>query len=73
MKLRVPRYSISFFIMVLYLVMGSLIILKYSVGQEEPDMRLALFGAVVIIYGIYRGYRAYKDYQTEKEEQNETE
>jgi hypothetical protein len=53
--------------------MGSLIILKYSVGQEEPDIRLSLFGAVVIIYGIYRGYRAYKDYQSEKEEQDEKE
>lgn len=73
MKLRTPKYLVSFFVVVLYLVSGTLIVLKYSVWQEPADMRLLLFGAVVIIYGAFRGFRAYREYQSQKEEENEME
>ena len=73
MKLRIPKYFLSFCVVVLYLVSGFLVLLKYSVGQETPDMRLSLFGVVVMAYGIFRGYRAYKEYQSQKEDQDEME
>lgn len=71
MKFKISKFLYSFFVVVLYLVSGSLVLLKYSVWQEEPSMRLSLFGIAIIIYGLYRGYRGYKEYQDEKEEQNE--
>jgi len=70
MKIRVIKSLYSFFIVVIYLVLGSLVILKYSVWQEEPSMSLASFGLVVIAYGLFRGYRAYREYKTLKEEDN---
>ena len=73
MKLSISKYTVNFFIAVLYLVLGSFIILKYSVWEEKPDMRLTFFGIAVIAYGIFRGYRAYRDYQSQKEDQNEME
>jgi len=59
--------------MVLYLVMGTLIILKYAVWEDQPDMRLSLFGVAVIGYGLFRGYRAYSDYQSQREDSHEME
>ena len=73
MKLGISKYTVSFFVAVLYLVLGPFIILKYSVWAEKPDMRLVLFGIAVIAYGIFRGYRAYLDYQSQKEEQDDNE
>lgn len=73
MKVRFSKYWVNIFIMILYLVMGMLIILRYSVWQDQSDIKLSLFGVVVIIYGIFRGYRAYKVYQSQKEEQDEKE
>jgi len=72
MKLRVTKYSVSFFIVILYLVMGSFVVWKYSIGQKEPDLKLSLFGFAIIAYGLFRGYRAYKDYQSQQEEQDES-
>lgn len=73
MKIGISRYTVNFFVSLLYLVLGILIILKYSVWEDRPDIRFMLFGIAVIAYGIYRGYRAYRDYQTQKEEQDEME
>lgn len=73
MKLRIPKYYLSFCVVIFYLVSGFLVLLKFSVGQETSDMRLPLFGVVVMAYGIFRGYRAYKEYQSQKEDQNEME
>jgi hypothetical protein len=73
MKIRVSKSLYSFFVMVLYLVFGFILLLKYSVWQEEPSIRFSLFGLVIIAYGLYRGYRAYKDFQTEKENEDEFE
>lgn len=71
MKFRVSKFLYSFFVVVLYLVSGFLVLLKYSVWREEPDMRLSLFGVAVMMYGLFRGYRAYRAYQSEKEDQDE--
>ncbi|HET6560217.1 MAG TPA: hypothetical protein VFG54_23010 [Prolixibacteraceae bacterium] len=57
--------------MVLYLVSGFLVLLKYSVWREEPDMRLSLFGVVVMIYGLFRGYRGYREYKELQEDRDE--
>ena len=73
MKLKIPKYFLSLCVVCLYLVLGFLVLLKYSVGQGEPDIRFSLFGVVVIAYGIFRGYRAYKEYQIQKEDQDEME
>ena len=73
MKLGISKYTVNFVVAVLYLVLGSFIILKYSVWVDKPDMRLMLFGIAVIAYGIFRGYRAYKDSQSQKEDQDEME
>lgn len=71
MKFKISKFIYSFFVVVLYLVSGFLVLLKYSVWQEKPSMRLSLFGIAVIIYGLFRGYRGYREYQSEKEEQDE--
>ena len=71
MKFKISKFIYSFFVVVLYLVTGFLVLLKYSVWQEEPSMRLSLFGIAVIIYGLFRGYRGYREYQSQKEEQDE--
>lgn len=59
--------------MVMYLLLGVLILLKYSVGQDKPDVWMSLFGVVVLVYGLFRGYRTYREYESEKEEQDEME
>lgn len=61
----------SFFILVLYLLLGILIILKFLVWQEVPSVGLSLFGVVVIAYGFFRWYRAYRAYQSENEDEIE--
>lgn len=71
MKLKNSKILYSLFILVLYLVLGTLLMLKYLVWQEVPSLSHALFGFVVIAYGVFRGYRAYKAYQTEKEDEIE--
>ena len=71
MKLKISKFLYSFFVVVLYLVSGFLVLLKYSVWHEEPSMRLSLFGVAVIIYGLFRGYRGYREYKNEKAEQDE--
>jgi hypothetical protein len=71
MKFKISKFLYSFFVVVLYLVSGLLVLLKYSVWQEEPSMRLSLFGIAVMIYGLFRGYRGYREYQNQKKEQNE--
>lgn len=71
MKFRVSKFLYSFFVVVLYLVSGFLVLLKYSVWREEPDMRLSLFGVVVILYGLFRGYRGYKEYKELQEDQDD--
>jgi len=73
MKFRVSKFLYSFFVVVLYLVCGFLVILKYSVWREEPDMRLCLFGGAVIIYGLFRGYRGYLEYKEQKKEEEQDE
>ena len=73
MKLRIPKYFLSLCVVCIYLVLGFFVLLKYSVGQEEPDIRFSIFGVVVIAYGIFRGYRTYREYQTQKEDQDEME
>lgn len=70
MKLNISKVLYSFVVMVLYLVSGTLLLLKYFFWQEVPNKSLASFGLVVMLYGLYRGYRAYRDYKTYKEEQN---
>ena len=71
MKFRVSKFLYSFFVVVLYLVSGFLVLLKYSVWREEPDMRLSLFGVAVMLYGLFRGYRGYKEYKELQEDQDE--
>lgn len=71
MKFKISKFLYSFFVVVLYLVSGFLVFLKYSVWQEEPSMRLSLFGIAVMIYGLFRGYRGYREYKEQKEEQDE--
>ena len=73
MKLSIPKYYVNYFVAVMYLLLGILILLKYSVGQDKPDVWLSLFGVVVIVYGIFRGHRAYREYESEKEDQDEME
>lgn len=71
MKFKISKFLYSFFVVVLYLVSGFFVLLKYSVWQEKPSMRLSLFGVAVILYGLYRGYRGYREYKNEKVEQDE--
>jgi predicted membrane chloride channel (bestrophin family) len=63
----------GFFVLVLYLMLGILLLLKFLVWQEVPSFRMASFAIVVIAYGIFRGYRTYKEYQTFNEELDEVE
>jgi hypothetical protein len=56
----------SVVIVVLYFVFGTLLIFKYSIWQEVPNLSLMAFGGVVIIYGGFRAYRTYRSYQETK-------
>jgi small neutral amino acid transporter SnatA (MarC family) len=69
MKLNISKVFYSFFIVVLYFLLGSLLLYKYVLKQEAPDFRMAGFAVVVIGYGIYRGYRTYREYKKTKEEE----
>lgn len=67
MKLKIPKVIYSFFVVVLYFLFGILLLLKYLVWQEVPDIRMAAFGFVVLAYGTFRGFRAYRDYKKDEE------
>jgi uncharacterized membrane protein len=73
MKLKNAKHIYSFFIVVLYFVLGILLLLKNLMWQEVPGLSMALFGVVVMAYSFFRGYRAYKAYKTQEEESDETE
>ena len=73
MKNGLIKLLYSFFILILYLVSGTLLLLKYLAWQEVPNFGMASLGIVVIGYGLFRGYRSYKAYQTFKQEQDEFE
>ena len=70
MKLNISKVFYSFFIVVLYFLLGSLLLYKYVLKQEVPDYRMAGFAVIVMGYGIYRGYRTYREYKKTKEEEN---
>lgn len=73
MKLKNIKFLYSFFILILYLLFGILLLFKYLVLQEVPSYTMASFGIVIMAYGFFRGYRAYKLYQNSNEEQDEGE
>lgn len=73
MKLNNIKFLYSFFILILYLGLGILLLLKYLVWQEVPNVLMASFGIVVMAYGLFRGYRAYRMYQKSNEELDESE
>ena len=73
MKIGISKYTVSFFVSLLYLVLGTFIILKYLVWEDKTDIRFTFFGIAVIAYGLFRGYRAYREYQSQKENQDEME
>jgi len=66
MKLKMPHVIYNSVVVVLYFSSGILLLLKYLIWQEVPDVRLALAGIVVMAYGIFRGYRAYSEYKNER-------
>jgi hypothetical protein len=68
MKLKISKILYSFIVMILYFLCGILLLLKYMVWQEVPDIRMAAFGVVVLGYGAFRGFRAYREYKTKDEE-----
>jgi hypothetical protein len=70
MKLKISKVLYNLFVLVLYFLFGILLLLKYLVWQEVPDIRMAAFGAVVLAYGAFRGFRAYRDYKSKDEETN---
>lgn len=70
MKIKVSKNLYDLLVMVLYLVLGTLFLLKYSVWEEVPSISLSLFSVVVIIYGLFRGYRGYKAFKIEKDDRN---
>lgn len=53
----------SVVIVVLYFVFGTLLIFKYLIWQEVPNLSLVAFGVVVLLYGGFRAYRTYRDFQ----------
>jgi len=63
----------GYVVMVLYLVIGAFALMKYLYWTGEPNLGMAVFGGVVILYGLYRGYRSYKASQTPKDEYNDSE
>jgi predicted membrane chloride channel (bestrophin family) len=67
MKPNMSKVFYSFFIVVLYFLLGSLLLYKYVIKQGVPDFRMAGFAVLVIGYGIYRGYRTYREYKRNKE------
>ena len=71
MKLKISKVLYSFFIVVLYFLFGVLLLFKYLVWQEVPDIRMAAFGIVVLAYGAFRGYRVYREYKTKDGETGE--
>jgi predicted negative regulator of RcsB-dependent stress response len=73
MKIKLSKNLFGFFVMFLYLMLGILFILNYSVWQDVPSISLSLFGVVIIAYGLFRGYRSYKAIQIENNEQDEIE
>ncbi len=73
MKLRNIKLFYSFFIVVLYFVFGILLLFKYLVWREVPNISLGIFGVVVLLYGLFRGYRTYMEYVESKKEEDATE
>jgi multisubunit Na+/H+ antiporter MnhC subunit len=73
MKIKFSRNLYNYSVAVMYLMLGTFLLLKYSVWQEVPSIKLCAFAIVVIAYGLFRGYRGYKASQTQNEDQDETE
>lgn len=66
MKIKVSKVLYNSIVVVLYFLFGILLLFKYLVWQEVPDIRMAVFGIVVLAYGTFRGYRAYREYKNER-------
>lgn len=66
MKIKVSKVLYNSIVVVLYFLFGILLLFKYLVWQEVPDIRMAVFGIVVLAYGTFRGYRAYQEYKNER-------
>jgi uncharacterized membrane protein len=66
MKIKVSKVLYNSIVVVLYFLFGILLLFKYLVWQEVPDIRMAVFGIVVLVYGTFRGYRAYREYKNER-------
>jgi uncharacterized membrane protein len=66
MKIKVSKVLYNSIVVVLYFLFGILLLFKYLVWQEVPDIRMAAFGIVVLAYGTFRGYRAYREYKNER-------
>lgn len=66
MKIKVSKVLYNSIVVVLYFLFGILLLFKYLVWQEVPDIRMAVFGIVVLAYGTFRGYRAHREYKNER-------
>jgi len=66
MKLKLSKVLYNSIVVVLYFLFGILLLFKYLVWQEVPDIRMIAFGIVVLGYGTFRGYRAYREYKNER-------
>jgi hypothetical protein len=73
MKLKTLKIIYNFFVLVLYFLFGTLLLVKYTIWQEVPDFRMVAFGVVVLCYGAFRGFRAYQEYKSKDEGLNDHE
>jgi len=73
MKLNITKVAYGFVVMALYLMIGTFALMKYVFWTGESNIGMAVFGVVVILYGLFRGYRSYKASQVPTDEQDEVE
>jgi len=53
---------------VLYIALGTTIIFKAADIQMIPEGYAKAFGAVLILYGVYRAYKLYRRYYSSESE-----
>ncbi|GHN01310.1 hypothetical protein WSM22_27990 [Cytophagales bacterium WSM2-2] len=54
----------SLFMCVLYLLIGAAMITGSSLFNNVPRRYALVMGAIMIVYGLFRGYRVYSKYFT---------
>ncbi len=59
---RLPMLILGFTMTVIYLGLGSVLLLDHSFFPGIPTEFRNIFAVMLLVYGAYRGWRVYSDY-----------